>query len=140
MTYNHLIRILMNRGILQQDHTLNPVFYTRLMNNPELTQVILNLTSFLRGNTCLKTRIHVILRGITSQPVCATCGKDVNMRLSGKYRFTFPTHCSSACTSKDPTVLAKRAATNQQRYGAKTFLASDDYSKLRSVSALKISL
>lgn len=140
MTYNHLIRILINRGIVQRDYTLNPVFYKRLMNDPELTQLVLNLTAFLRVDACLKMRVHVILQGIVSQPTCATCGKDVGMRLSGRYRFTFPRHCCSACTSKDPEVLAKRAGTNLRKYGAKTFLASDDYSKCKSVSALNTSL
>ena len=141
MTRNHLIQVLMNNGIVKQDHTLNPVFLKRLMNNPELTQVVLNMTSFLRGDVCLKTRLHALLQGITTQPVCTVCGRDVSMRLTGRYRFTFPSHCSGSCTSRDPIVLEKRAATNLALYGAKSFITSDTYhSKVISVPASNILL
>lgn len=139
MTRNFLLQLLLKHGIVQQDSTLNPVFHKRLMNNPTLTQALLDMTSFLRGDVCLKTRVHALLQGITTQPTCIICGRDVAMRMSGRYRFTYPTHCSNACISKDPSVLNQRAATNLERYGAKMFLASSEYhSKDISVPASKI--
>lgn len=89
------------------------------MKDPLLAQHVVELTSFLRGgNNCLKTRLHVLLQGITTQPTCKQCGNDVYMRLDGRYRYTFPTYCSSMCLSSAPEVKSKRLSTNLKKYGA----------------------
>lgn len=116
MTRNYLIQLLQRHGIVQTDFTLNPVFHKRLLANPSLTQHVLEMTSFMRGSVCLKARVHAVIRGLTAQPICSVCGKDVDMRLSGKYRFTYPAHCSNACISNDPVVQARRAATKRGTY------------------------
>lgn len=128
MTRNYLIALLKTAGVITYGGRLNPVFDKRLKTNPGLTQHILNCTSFLRGDNCLKARLHVLLLGITEQPVCIGCGRDVGMRLDGKYRFTFPKHCGRKCVSEDLGVRAKRLATNMKRYGAPSYLTSNQRS------------
>ena len=95
MTRNHLISLLKQNGIIKVDNTLNPVFNKRLLNNPELAQHLVNLTTFLQGDPTFKIRLHVLLSGITEQPTCIQCGKDVVMRIDGKYQGTFPKYCSN---------------------------------------------
>jgi hypothetical protein len=99
----------------------------KLMNQPVLMQAVIDATSFLRGSACPKTRLHVLLLGITEQPVCQTCGRDVKMRLNGKYRFTFPTYCSSACFAGLADTNEKRSTTNHERYGAVSYTATEEY-------------
>lgn len=108
MTRNYLIYILKHYKIIDPDNTLNVKYYKRLMDKPTLMQALIDVTSFMRGSADAKTRLHVLLQGITEHPTCQTCGRDVSMRLSGKYRFTFPTFCSSKCSTTDPAVQMRR--------------------------------
>lgn len=115
MTRNYLIHLLKQYKIIDADNTLNVKYSRRLMAEPILMQAIINATSFLRGSASAKVRLHALLQGITSQPVCKACNKDVYMRLTGKYRFTFPTFCSSVCSSNDINVQKKRIQTLKSR-------------------------
>lgn len=108
MTRNYLIHLLKHYRIIDSDNTLNVKFHKRLMDEPVLMQALIDATSFLRGSANAKVRLHVLLQGIQTQPVCKTCKRDVLMRVSGPYRFSFPTYCSSKCSSNDPDVIARR--------------------------------
>lgn len=108
MTRNYLIHLLKQYRIIDADNTLNVKFHKRLMDEPVLMQALIDATSFLRGSANAKVRLHVLLQGLQMQPVCKTCKKDVSMRVSGPYRFSFPTYCSSKCSSNDPDVIARR--------------------------------
>lgn len=118
MTPNYLIHLLKQYKVINDDNTLSVKFKSRLMEKPILAQHLVEITSFLRGNgNCLKTRLHVLLQGITIQPSCKQCGNDVHMRLDGKYRYTFPTYCGTKCLSNSPEVKRKRITTNIEVYG-----------------------
>lgn len=108
MTRNYLIHLLKQYRIIDADNTLNVKFNKRLMEEPVLMQALINATSFLRGSANAKVRLHVLIQGITTQPICKHCQKDVFMRVSGPGRFSFPTYCSSKCSTNDPDVIAKR--------------------------------
>lgn len=124
MTRNYLIRVLQQYGIIQQDLSLNPVFRKRLLANPAIAQHLLEWTSFMRGDVCFKMRLHALIQGIDYQPTCVVCGRDVIMRLTGRYRFSFPTHCCQQCVGNDTNVIAMRISTNQRKYGANTNLTA----------------
>jgi hypothetical protein len=127
MNRNYLIHILKQYGVITTDNKLHIKFMKKLMTYPTLSQAVVEATYFLRGSACLKTRLHALLQGISEQPVCKTCGKDVKMRLNGKYRFTFPTYCSSACFAGLEETNEKRNLTNHERYGAVSYTATKEY-------------
>lgn len=108
MTRNYLIHLLKQYRIIDSDNTLNVKFNKRLMSEPVLMQALIDATSFLRGSANAKVRLHALIQGIQTQPVCKSCGKDVSMRVSGLYRFSFPTYCGSKCSSNDPDVIERR--------------------------------
>lgn len=138
MTRNHLLHILKQQGIINDDNTLHIKFKKKLMEAPELAQLVVDHTSFLRGNkNCLKTRLHVLKLGITTQPVCETCGVDVHMRLDGKYRYTFPVFCSSGCFSSNDDVKKKRKITNIQKYGVENAGAAAENIEKRKQTCIK---
>ena len=121
---NYILHIFKQHRVINFDNSLCRKFNKTLTNNPSLMQLLINSTSFLRVNACKKTRLHVLIQGINEQPICVTCGRDVSMRLSGKYRYTFPSYCRSACFSGSVEVQAKRRSTNFERYGAITFTST----------------
>lgn len=126
MTRNYLIHILKQHGVITSSNSLNPVFNKRMLANPGLTQMVLDATSFLHGGPAIKTRLHVLLMGVTEQPICSQCNVPVHMQMTGKSAFTFPSYCSSKCLGKDAKVNAARMATNYQRYGAASYVASSE--------------
>ena len=140
MSRNYLIHLLQQYGIIKPDMTLNPVFNKRLLANPALAQHLLDITGFLRGEPDYKVRLHVLMLGLLEQPTCKVCGNDVHMRVTGRQRFTFPEYCSMKCIGESSDTKNKRIATNMKRYGAATYIVSNDYSKGKSVPASKILL
>lgn len=126
MTRNYLLHILKRRGIINSDNSLHVKFNKTLKNDPELTQLLIGVTSFLRGSACTKTRLHVLLSSLINQPVCKTCSNDVHMRLTGKYRYTFPDYCCSKCFAGTNAVKSKRTATNLLKYGAISFASTPE--------------
>jgi hypothetical protein len=112
---NHLIHILKQHRILEQDDTLNIKFNKRLIESPTLLAHLIESTSFLRGTVCNKTRLHVLLQNIMEQPTCIQCGQNVKMRLSGRERYTFPKYCSTKCIASSAETKAKRLQTNSKK-------------------------
>jgi hypothetical protein len=131
MNRNYLLYVLKQRGIINPNDTLNVRFSKKLFETPKLLQSVINATSFLTGSACIKTRLHVLLQGIKEQPTCSACGQDVFMRLNGKYRYTFPTYCSTKCSSSAREVIEKRQKTNTKKYGHSNVLVSE-YGKKKS--------
>jgi hypothetical protein len=142
MTRNYLLQLLRVYKILDSTNRLTPKYNARLLNLPDLAQHVLNATSFLRVDACYKIRLHVLLQDVQEQPVCETCGKDVNMRVTGRERYTFPKFCCNACIAKSTSVKQRRASTNMTRYGAPSILTSSvvRYSKSKSSLALNTSV
>ncbi len=111
MNNNAMTHYLKQHNILNNDQSLYIKHKKILNNNPEIIQKILDHTSFLKYSACIKTRLHCIINGITTQPTCGCCNNIVKMRLDGIYRFTFPTYCGSKCSSSISTVKEKRKQT-----------------------------
>jgi hypothetical protein len=89
------------------------------MSRPKLIQFLIDYTRDLRYDADIKMRLHCLLNGITEQPYCR-CGVILKMRMTGRFAYTFPTHCSNKCTSGDEDVIQKRKDTNMKKYGAVT--------------------
>ncbi len=106
--YQHLIYQLQLNNILTNERRLAWKAETRLLTNSEMAAAVTTATSFLLYSACLKTRLHCILQGVTEQPRCNACNCVVRMRMSGRYRFTFPRFCSSKCSGDDNSVKSKR--------------------------------
>lgn len=95
-----LIQQLKQYGVLTDSNRLSRKYLRILRNAPELMQVLLNATTFYVTSASPKERIHAVLQGISSQPVCEECGVHLNMRLTGKFIYTYATYCGSKCSSK----------------------------------------
>ena len=96
-----------------------------LYHNPGLLQELIQSTSFLRYSASIKARLHCVMQIIESQPLCQTCDSVVKMRLTGRYRYTFPKYCSTKCSSSSTETKRNRSDTNLKKYGHSNFLASD---------------
>lgn len=110
-------KILQQWGLVLENGRLSAGVNSILRKNPHMAQFIIERTSFLRYNATLRARIHCLLQGLTHQPTCEHCNKPLEMRLVGKFRFTFPTFCGQKCSSNDAGVRNKRAQTNIEKYG-----------------------
>jgi len=119
---NFNAKILQEWGLLLEGGRLSAGVNSILRKNPHMIQFITERTSFLKYNASLKARIHCIIQGITEQPLCKHCGAPLEMRLTGKYRFTFAVYCGQKCSSNDEAVRYKRAQTNIERYGTSNAL------------------
>lgn len=111
------------------NNTLHVRFQNALNNNPELVVKILEVTKFLKYSANLKVRLQCLIKGITSQPLCKICNGVLQMRTSGPLLYTFGTYCSSKCAGQDPEIQCKRIQTNIEKYGAATFLHSEEGQK-----------
>jgi hypothetical protein len=114
-----LVHILKAHGVINPNNTVNVKFDKKLLAHPVLLAQVIKNTQFLRYNAPILVRIHCILQGWYSQPVCVKCGVPTKMRLSGRERFTFPRYCSGKCAAQDRDVQAKKEATNLLKYGRK---------------------
>ena len=110
MINHRLIHILKQYNILTHDNTLGRKYMRVLTNIPELMQMVLNETTYFKTSASPKERLHAILLGLTKQPVCKSCGQLLRMRLSGRFMYTFPTFCSSKCSSSDIDTIQKRTS------------------------------
>jgi hypothetical protein len=121
-----LIKKLQDWKIITEDMTLCVKFKKKLRLNPEIAQIILDATSFLKYSADFSVRLHCIIKGIIEQPICKTCGKVLKMRVDGIYRYTFPNYCSSKCFSVVEDVKEKRLRTNMEKYGASSFRVTEE--------------
>ena len=115
--WGSLLEVLKRGGVITQNMTLYVRVERRLRNNPELIMMITSATKFLRYSAPLKARLYCIIKGITHQPTCLTCGAILEMRMTGIQRYSFPTFCGPVCFARDSGVRTKRVATNLTRYG-----------------------
>lgn len=125
LTRGLLIEKLIVVGVIKKSGRLSPKYNEILAYNPDHVQWLLEYTKHLRYNACMKTRLHCLLQGINYQPYCV-CGAPLRMRITGRFAYTFPTHCSNKCTAADPSVTEKRRNTNLTRYGVSTPLLKPD--------------
>lgn len=119
-----IIIYLQQNHIINEDLSLNIRFASHIKKKPELAAVIVQATAFLRYSAPIKARLHVIIQGLTEQPLCATCGTPTEMRLDGRFRYTFPNFCGSKCFADDAAVKKKRSQTNIKKYGTESVLKS----------------
>ena len=106
MLINQLIQI----RVLNKSGRVSPKFKEILAYEPIFIQHILDYTKNLRYNADLHTRLRCLLAGIHEQPYCS-CGNVLQMRMTGRFAYTFPVHCSNKCTANDKQVIEKRKAT-----------------------------
>jgi hypothetical protein len=125
LTRGLILNTLRQAKVLTLKNRINSHYQEILSFHPELIQMIVESTNYLRYNACIKSRIHCLLLGVSDQPYCS-CGNLLKMRTSGRFAGTFPSHCSNACTSNDRTVVDKRKQTNLKRYGTVTPLLKAD--------------
>lgn len=125
LTRGLLIELLVNAGVLKRSGRISPKARELLAIEPKYIQLILEYTKQLKYDADILTRLHCVMKGITEQPVCS-CGGILKMRMTGRYAYTFPTHCSNKCTSNDSSVIEKRKNTNIEKYGALTPLLKTD--------------
>jgi hypothetical protein len=126
MTRNFLLQYLKSKNIINTDDSLHIKFAKTLANNPDVAQAILDYTSFLTYDACMKARLHTVLSNITTQPVCETCKKVLKMRMDGRYRYTYPTYCGSKCFSNIESISDARKKTNLEKYGSENALGSSE--------------
>lgn len=122
--YTRLTQLLKQKQIILQNDKLSPAALRRLRSDSDLLLQVVEQTSFLQYNASLKERLQCIIQQIDYQPRCNHCGVEVKMRTSGRSIYTFPGHCSAACTSKDAQTINKRKQTNLSRYGSSNVLQS----------------
>lgn len=125
---NGFIHALIEIGVLKRSGRISPKAREILACEPRYIQYILEYTKNLKYNADILTRLHCVMKGITEQPVCS-CGSILRMRMTGRYAYTFPTHCSNKCTSNDKSVIEKRKSTNIEKYGAPTPLLKSDIAR-----------
>ena len=112
-----IVTDLVRVGVLRESFDMANNYSRKFANHPELIQSVLQYTSYLHYDAPLNVRIQCIVRGISEQPICKTCKSNVEMRVSGRYRYTFPTHCSQKCVARDPIIVERKRQTNLARYG-----------------------
>lgn len=118
LTNDEIVENLMLCEIINADgKTVNVRFQSKLNKFPELAALIVENTSFLLYSAPLIVRIHCLIDGIKHQPKCQTCGNIVEMRISGRERYSFPSFCSQRCVSTNKTVQTKKRQTVMDRYG-----------------------
>jgi hypothetical protein len=130
-----LMTALSQAGVLTKTVRISTKYYELLMVRPKLIQFLIDYTKNLRYNADIKVRLHCLISGITKQPYCK-CGSILKMRMTGRFAYTFPSHCSNKCTSKDKNVIQKRKDTNIEKYGGVTPLLK---SNIRPVSPFSVS-
>ena len=89
--------------LLRKEH--RTTFKTRIQNNHELNEFILQSTSFLPLTASYDERIYCVLNDIRELQICPTCQKNALnfMRLDKGYT----QHCSTRCSSLDEKVMKK---------------------------------
>jgi hypothetical protein len=117
-----LLEALKQCGIVNSDLSLYVRVERRLRNNPDLIMLINTATKFLRYGAPMKVRLQCVIKNITHQPLCKTCGSVLRMRTTGPHRYTFAEFCGPRCFAK--SVQEKRAATNLKRYGSANVMSS----------------
>ena len=112
-----LVRDLVNIGVLRESLDMANNYNRKFANHPEVIQRVLNYTSFLHYDAPLNVRIQCVVRGISEQPICKVCKDSLTMRETGRYRYTFPSHCSQKCVARDPIIVERKRQTNLKKYG-----------------------
>lgn len=118
-TSQQIVRELYRYNIINEKQQLTHKYRSRLFNFPELAQLVVAFTAYLRYNASLAVRIRCIILNISEQPTCTVCGEVVEMRESGRFKNTFPKHCSAKCVSSDSDVVRLREETNMRKYGVR---------------------
>lgn len=111
MHYRLLIAKLKQLGILNSQNKVAKNFLHLLWKNPDVLQSIVEATCFLQYSAAVISRIRCVVQGVTQQPLCKGCGFVVKMRVGGRFTNTFPTYCSSKCSTADQNVQNKRKST-----------------------------
>ena len=107
-----LLDELKNKGIIKPNGKLHIRFRKKLdADQTGLGNQIIKATHFLNPKADMRERIHCIIQDITEVPKCKTCKKEVQFRIDGKYRNTYPVYCSSPCFSNDENIKHKRSET-----------------------------
>lgn len=107
ITRGMLINQLQQIRVLNANGRISPKFREILSYEPDYIQKLLDYTRNIRYNACLHARLHCLLLGIQDQPYCR-CGNVLRMRMTGRYAYTFPTHCSNKCTANNVDVRERR--------------------------------
>ena len=99
--------------LLRKEH--RTTFKTRIQNNHELNEFILQSTSFLPLTASYDERIYCVLNDIRELQICPTCQKNALnfMRLDKGYT----QHCSTRCSSLDEKVMEKTKQTCRTNLG-----------------------
>lgn len=112
-----IVRDLQRVGVITESLDMANGHNRKLVAVPEVCQRVVEYTSYLQYDAPLNARVQCIIIGIITQPTCQTCGELTQMRTSGRFRYTFPTFCSSKCSSNDDITMVKKRLTNTKKYG-----------------------
>ena len=110
-----LVRDLKRFGVLTEQLSLANGYHRKLQAVPELWIKVIEHTSFLLYDATLNVRIQCICNGIHQQPLCEVCNGITKMRVSGRFRYTFPTFCSSKCSAGYDLTIIKRRLTYMKK-------------------------
>lgn len=117
-----IVRDLIRTGIVTEHYDMTNGHRRKMLHEPELCQRVVEYTSFLQYNAPLTIRVQCIIKGITEQHYCETCGTLVHMRDSGRFRYTFPSFCSQKCSASNEMTIIKKRLTNNRKYGVTNIL------------------
>jgi hypothetical protein len=123
--------------IIRPDDKIQFRVEAKLKRLPELRQLIIDQTQFLKYDAPLKTRIYCVILNIKRQPVCEICDSVLKMRMDGKFRYTFARTCGAKCHCHLPDVKKKRRNTNIEKYGVSNVLTSDYVAEIRKERNLR---
>lgn len=92
-----------------------------LDQRPDVVSQLVEATSFLYESADVVTRVRCVLHGVTTQPQCIQCGRDlVPLRYKhDKHRFVHMCQntAGSSCAASNAGVQERRTATLVSRYG-----------------------
>jgi len=85
-----------------------------LRKQPELKQILIKKTDFLKKEATISERLYVLRHNICVSPICLECGSPVKFKSPKEGYAKF---CSKKCTSKSSITKIKRNNTFNEKYG-----------------------
>lgn len=116
ITRHLLLKKLIDNKVIK-NKKLSTKFQQILNNNPNLTQLVVEYTSFLKYSAPLNVRIQCIIQNINQQPLCINCNNPTSMRTYNPGIYTFNKYCSKRCSSSSEIASKKRKQSIMKKYG-----------------------
>jgi very-short-patch-repair endonuclease len=92
----------------------------------EQYDALVKASSFLSEDAKIPERVYCALSDLKERPKCKICGKELEY---DKPSIGYGIYCSRKCMNSDPDVVAKRSATNVEKYGSTCSLNNPEVKK-----------